>query len=96
MKTLKALLYLILLIPVAVYTGWVGVTLWGWFVLPIFPAAPKLNIPEVMGLIILIRYFISSPKLSDWEDNDFPWDIFLAFGYPTIALIGGWIYSLFL
>ncbi len=41
-------------------TGWqalVGKTLWAWFVVPAFPAAPVLSILQAWGLVLTLSMF---------------------------------------
>lgn len=68
--------------------GWAAVTLWAWFVIPTFGAAP-LSIPAAIGLAIFLEVVVptaSSPKERDKEN-----DIAKAFLGPFLLLAIGWI-----
>jgi fucose permease len=39
-----------------VVNGWALVKLWGWFILPVFPSAPRLSTLSAIGLGLVIGF----------------------------------------
>jgi hypothetical protein len=52
-----------MLAGLAIYNGWIFVTLWGWFAVPL--GAPKINIAWAVGLAMLVHSVKPSPVLNE-------------------------------
>lgn len=88
-----ATIFVFLVIIIAfIQEGFVLVKLWNWFALPLFPTLPTLNIPQAIGIGILVGFlthqYIELPELESRYDKIRrtvtilikPW-IVLLFGY---------------
>ncbi len=72
--------------------GFVLIKLWNWFALPLFPSLPTINIPQAIGICILLGFLTHNyqelPELKTTEEKTKrvlsillrPW-IILLFGY---------------
>jgi hypothetical protein len=72
--------------------GFVLIKLWNWFALPLFPNLPILNIPQAIGISILLGFlthqYMELPELKTTEEKGKravsilirPW-VVLLFGY---------------
>lgn len=74
--------------------GWVVSILWGWFMVPVFNI-PALNIPQAIGIALIVNYLTMSMKESD-SKNTLVYAIVAAVAKPGFALLFGWIVTLFL
>ena len=57
-------LYLILVGLSAVINGWALMTLWGWFIVALFEAAPMLDLGQAVGLALVVGFLTKS-----WDSN---------------------------
>ncbi len=70
MKTLGLFIVNVLSsIAKAVVAGFVLMCCWGWFVNPIFPAAPILTIGTAMGLMLVFDFFLTNVSASLLDIN---------------------------
>lgn len=60
----KGIFFIIALISGAIVNGFVVMTLYNWFIIPVFNA-PSFNIYESIGICILISYFMTPRKTDD-------------------------------
>lgn len=60
------LLGLLLLVPMALFSGWVASFLWRWFVTPTF-GIPVPNFATIAGLMALWKYFAWTSRKSPEE-----------------------------
>lgn len=71
--TFAAVLVVGLLGLMFLYGAWagafVGVHLWNWFVLPVFPSMPALTLPQVFGVALLIGYWTHTAKIDGCVDD---------------------------
>ena len=82
-----------------IFNGYAVSVLWQWFVVPVFQA-PALTIPTAMGIALLVGY-LTYQEVNSSSDNKEPWAIIAEFTArvivkPTVALLVGWIITLFL
>lgn len=77
----------------AVYRGWVLMLLWAWFVSPTF-GVPALRIPTALGVAVLVGMLTFNP--TGKESRSFTEALACSTASTTVALVVGWIYSLFL
>jgi len=93
----KGVLSLIGLVLSYLWTTFVFLKLWGWFVLPTFPQLPVLSMPVAMGLLSTSRFMAytgTSLTLKDHDSDDYKlWS--LTFIYPFIVLTAGWVIKFF-
>ena len=100
-QILTALLWILLLIPavvimvlpVALWRGFVLTKLWAWFIVPTF-GLPMLTMIPAIGLSLVVGMFIPYNKTED--SKEYAWDNYLTNGFllPAIALIFGYIATL--
>jgi hypothetical protein len=89
------LLALMLLIPFEVmWSGFVLVKLWAWFIVTTFGVGP-LRIPQALGLSLVVHFMTSSSSDAK-EKRGFGEAAALSIVAPLFALFFGWIYHLFL
>lgn len=69
--------------------GWVLSKLWGWFVLPLFPAMPHLNFLQAAGLLAVVSFMTYTPTVS--KESESAELITNAAVYPLLALLFGWV-----
>ena len=90
----ETLFMLFIAIPLAlVLSGFTIVTLWQWFVIPVFHL-PVLTIAQAIGLALFVGYFTTSIKSS--EDKTAGEFFSELFSKPLVCLALGWIFHLFL
>ena len=73
--------------------GWVLHILWGWFIVPTFPAAPSINIPKAMGIALIVGFLTSHYQDTSEHSNGV---LFHTFITPILALAIGWVIQLFM
>lgn len=82
----------------SIVNGFTLSILWGWFLVPAL-GIPPINIPQAIGIALVVLYLVRGAKASDLENSDTPpaWKIFLAvLAWSTVCLGIGWIVQLFL
>ena len=52
----------------AAMDGWALTKLWAWFVVPVF-SLPALNIPQAIGIALLVGYLTTSISKTEKEDE---------------------------
>jgi hypothetical protein len=80
-----------------IVSGFVILKLWAWFVVPIFETQP-LRLVEAIGLMFLVNYLKAkrdkeANKEKFWEQ--FVTNLVFLILYASIALLAGWVVSLF-
>ncbi len=68
--TLDAVVGLVLLLPVVLWSGFVASVLWGWFVVPTL-GAPAIGAVAAAGLILLLGFMHPQPTKDD-DENKYP------------------------
>lgn len=75
--------------------GFVLIKLWNWFALPLFPSLPNLNIPQAIGISMLVGFlthqYMELPKLETVEEK--AKRILEILIRPWVALLFGYIVS---
>lgn len=89
-------IFVFLVIIIAfIQEGFVLVKLWNWFALPLFPTLPTLNIPQALGISILVGFlthqYIGLPELESRYDKIIRTVTILI--KPWIVLLFGFIIS---
>ncbi len=87
-------LWLILIIPAAMWNAYVVQILWGWFVYPTYAIALPQNLLLLAGLLMTIKHITWSPMIKKPNaDTDYPLGASLVFTFlhPLILLFFGWI-----
>ncbi len=84
----------------ALYSGWVAVKLWGWFVVPSFGIAPP-PVVIVAGLMLLFRFASfgtadSRAMSKNSDESDGIWDSLVShasktFSISTVFLMSGYV-----
>ena len=69
-------IFLMVIVPLTLYNGWVLSVMWNWFVPNIFPTLPSLSIGEALGISLVVSAFIYVPQKTDENKN--PWVRFLS------------------
>lgn len=73
-------------------TGWAGMTLWGWFVVPL--GLPAIGLWHALGLSLLVQLVtVKRPANRKGDDNDLRYhlgSLFYAVCLPLAALGMGW------
>lgn len=81
-----------------IINGFVFMKLWLWFVVPVFQV-PALRLVEAIGIVFLI-YFIRIRMEKEAAKDEFWSDLITKMVFVVvsagIALLGGWIVTLFL
>ena len=80
----------------AICNGFVLKMLWGWFVVPTFPAAPSLSIPAAIGISLVVGMLTHDlPSLKSEEDQSVADELLLAIyytiGMTVFYLAMGWV-----
>lgn len=68
-------IFLIAVVPLTLFNGWVLSVMWNWFVPLAFSSVPKLAIGKAIGLSLVISAFLYVPSKDD-KDKD-PWARFI-------------------
>jgi hypothetical protein len=81
---------------VALMRGWVLQYLWAWFVVPLWPSAPKLTAAYAIGLSLIWAHML--PRLRPKDDKDdkrTPTELASALALellnPLVVLLFGWL-----
>lgn len=90
----ETLFMLFIAIPLAlVLSGFTIVTLWQWFVVPVFHL-PLLTIAQALGLALLVGYFTTNPSArQERTAGEFFAELF---SKPLTCFALGWIFHWFL
>ena len=85
---------LALMVPAAIWSGWVLAQLWGWFMVPTFDA-PDLPIAAAIGISALVSFITyqtpARPKETEGMTSTFVAALGDMFIRPLFALLFGWI-----
>ncbi len=76
------------------WSGFVLVKLWAWFIVPQFHAAP-LSITTAIGIALITGLLCKAPGRGKDEEWKAGVSIAVMLIVPTIALLFGWIVTLF-
>ncbi len=90
-----ALLLLALLPLSVIMQGLVLSRLWAWFIAPVFEL-PYLTIPVAIGLAMTVRFITNQTTPKRDDDDTVTTFIVFAVVYPLMALLMGWIVTLFM
>jgi len=91
---------ILLMVFSALFNGYALSVLWGWFIVPTFNS-PQLSIPAAIGVSMIVGYLAKTIKVDD-EDKQKPFGETLFKGAvlsvlkPTIALMFGWVVSVWM
>lgn len=85
-------------VALIVYTdlcwGFVCFKFWYWFLLPVFPALPRVDFWQCVGLYLFISLFHNHIQVSikkEYKDESAAWMVFVM---PWLVLLFGWILKL--
>jgi hypothetical protein len=91
---LKVLNYIALAVWTVASELFVLGKLWGWFVLPVF-RVPLPSLTPSLGLLLIVNFAVSRQlTVKDEESIGAKW--ILAILRPSIALLLGWLYALYI
>ena len=80
----------LIMIPLALFNGWVVSVLWGWLIQPTFASAPDINTAEGWGIALVSGYltkqFGAKMEKDAWVS---------ALLVPPVALLAGWVIKTF-
>lgn len=89
----------VVLIPLWILNGWVFMTLWGWFAVPL--GAPSITLAHGLGIACLVHFLVHTSKAPEPKINDeyvtkpttTQQVVFIIGCYlkPLFALLVGWI-----
>jgi len=88
---------LIVMFISATYSGYALSVLWGWFIVPTFDI-PAISIPTAIGIALVIGFVSKSDQTTDGSKSfaDSLGELVVkAFLKPSIALLIGWVVTLF-
>jgi hypothetical protein len=92
---MKNIFIIILVIPLSILRGWVLLTFWNWFILPL--GAPHITLAHALGISIILNYLLDNiSREGRYKDKD---KIEIAFGLilePLFILFLGWIVKSFM
>lgn len=82
------------------WSGWVLVKLWHWFVVPTL-GFHDLRIPYAIGLSLIVKYLTMEPNIKKPDEKQSATQLLfegvgVALMKPAVALLVGWIVQLFL
>ena len=78
-----------------VLKGWALMTLWGWYIHPIFNL-PEITIVQALGITLVGVMVTGTGKSSSYSDNDSPIVILIEpIFMPLFAVLLGWIFLQF-
>lgn len=84
----------------AMMGGWVLSIVWTWFVIPLFPMAPILTIPQAIGFSLVTGMLAGSSSQTDNKERTTGEEIVhllaVAFGRPIMILVIAYIIKSFL
>lgn len=91
---------LVLMVPGAMWSGYVLSVLWGWFIVPTFEGIPALSIPAAIGIASVVGY-LTRGLARDTSDHKDPNDRLIqnigeSFLAPLFTLAFGWVVHLFM
>jgi hypothetical protein len=90
----KFCLGVLILFLSAIVSGFVFMTLWGWFIIPKF-TLPDVNLAESIGLMIFVSFLKYKSKDGTKDDKPFVKDILESFAKQIVlgsfVLLFGWI-----
>lgn len=89
MSVILAFIFAVLLaIPALLVDGWAAMTLWGWFVVPLF-SLPPLTFAYAIGLSLTVGFF--THQFIPRDDSDLGKSIAFMFCHPALAVGIGWV-----
>ena len=99
METFGKFMTIVLVMIISpIVCGFVILKLWGWFVVPTFDLEP-LRLVEAIGLMFLINY-IRTKREKEVKKEKFWKELTISIGFiigmSAIALLSGWLVSLFM
>jgi hypothetical protein len=90
MVLIKVLLGLLLWMPLCYWHGYVSVRLWEWFIVPFYPAVPRLTIYVAVGLAFFWQSLGRKPSV---KTNESQTDHIVASAlWPAVMLCAGWVW----
>jgi hypothetical protein len=91
-RTWGEIFVMILSVPLLfAWDGYVVATLWRWFVLPLFAAAPALTWKAAMGLAFVARYVRGVDSRRDDPSEHVALRLAKMFSWPAVALGVGYV-----
>lgn len=101
-------LFLIGVVPRAIFHGYALSVLWGWFVVPTF-GAPDLAVVPAIGIGLMVGFLSrqlprrktqEEKEEEEQEENkvwkDFAYNMAMTILWPSTILLAGWIVHLFM
>ena len=86
---------LLLIIPAAIWGGYVLSILWGWFFVPVF-GLPTLSVPQAIGISLIVGFLTYHYQYEEDDEEVLLKRIVGIFLVPLECLIIGWIVHLFI
>lgn len=97
-STKPSLVILILVIPCVIWSGFVKMTLWNWFIPTWFSGIPKLSLCAALGISLLLQEFTSTIHIYAKVDKKraTPSEA-LSIAATQLVILGlGWVYHYFM
>jgi cytochrome bd-type quinol oxidase subunit 1 len=85
----------VLLALTSMWRGYVLMVLWRWFIVPAFHL-PPLTLTLAIGLSLIVGYLTHQAPTTKDESPAFGRSVLLALIFPAIALLVGWLVTLFM
>jgi hypothetical protein len=81
----------IFLIPLLAWRAFAAVTLWKWFIAPVWPDLwPHPSIYAAGGILFVVNVFMPVQQVAK-ETNKYSWTV--PFFYPAFILAAGWVWK---
>lgn len=91
---MELVIFLILFIPLTLLRGWVILSLWGWFILPL--GAPNIQMSQALGIALILSFVTThSFNLKDKTTEEKVKEYIMIIIYPLFTVGLGYIYHAF-
>ena len=91
--------FLITVIPLTIFNGWVLSVIWNWFIPTTFDGAPVLTVGQALGVSLVVSSMVSVARKGSRDDKSLGYHVLfgLAFGIVRglIFLLLGFVYHFF-
>lgn len=77
---MQALIFLIILVPLSIYEGFIAKTLWAWFITPF--GLPAIGIAHALGIALFVSIF----KTVQYNKDEKPTDAAIKLGLNLFAM----------
>lgn len=88
------ILFLLMIVPLTLYRGWILLNLWNWFIIPL--GAPHITMAHALGISLVIGFMTAHYDSRTKTQSEKIEELIAVFAMPTIGLIMGWIFQAFM